>query len=430
MSNQPEIFDASAARPIPTTARPAVVVCLEEDVYSPVSYLRIVRHLQDLTSGYRISIHVLPGGLAEALALIPQAALLIMARSRHVSSAQAARKAAECQVPILYDVDDYVWAFPDYSKVDRHNTLHTDEIIALAACVTTPSEPLARLIREKNPGKQVRHIANPGNVCNDSATTFTTGVMANSDFFRMPEMKSDFFRALRDAAREAGRPLLLYYFSNDPPEHFTDDPHLRVVWMGFRSYSSYKQMLEYLRPEFGFVLLRDEIFSRHKSVVKFAEYGFAGAIGIYSRVEPYLGFIQDGHSGLLADNTYAGWKEATGRALRLPPDSRRRMQTHIIRLVKQQFDYSLIHDQFRAVLEELTDGKPVSTSGLENIPEYHPFTFRNAYDYAAWVMHSEQPRLEQALAAARTPWWRRWQPRMSQRLAQGMAAFRRKRRSQ
>jgi hypothetical protein len=381
-------------------ARQSLVACLEEDVFSPVSYLRVVCHLQDLTATYRISIFILPGQLQEALCSIPGAALMIMARNRHESSWQAACKAAECRVPILCDVDDYVWEFPDYSKVERHERIYTDEILALASCITTPSENLGRIIRDKHPGKDIRCVPNAGNVWSSSGTAFTPCIMANSDFFRMPEMKHDFFRALREAAREAGKPLLLYYFSNDPPEHFSDDPHLRVVWMGFRSYSSYKQLLEHTHPELGFVLLREEEFSRHKSVVKFAEYGFAGTIGIYSRVEPYAGFIEDGSNGFLADNTYEGWKTTVLRVLRLDSGSKGLIRAQINRTVKEMFDYEPIHNQFRDLLAEYAkEGSPVSVVP-ENIPERKAFSFREAYAYAAWVMHTERPRLESELARA------------------------------
>ncbi|NLG34101.1 MAG: hypothetical protein GX548_01970 [Lentisphaerae bacterium] len=388
-------------------SRPTIVVCLEEEVYSPVSYLRLIHHLQDGPANASVSVFVLPRQLPEALERIPSAALLLMARNRHESSLLAARRAAECSVPILCDIDDYVWEFPDYSKVDRHPRIYTDEILALAAAVSTPSEDLARLVRERHPGKEIRLLPNPGNVWCDAAPAFVSGVMANSDFFRMPEMKADFFRALRDAAREAGTPLLLYYFSNDPPEHFTDDPHLRVAWMGFRSYSSYRQLLDHLRPALGFVLLRQEEFSRHKSVVKFAEFGFSGILGLYSRVEPYAGFIEDGANGFLADNSYDGWKTAALRALRLAPDARQRLLDRIARDVRDQFDYPPIHAEFDAfVSAHLRPGAPPD-SRPGNLPPRQPFTFREAYAYPAWVMHAERPRLERELADARQPLLRR-----------------------
>jgi hypothetical protein len=389
--------------------RKTIVVCLEEEVYSPVSYLRVIRHLQDLHGDYRVSVFVLPRQLPEALECIPSAALLLMARNRHESSFLAARKAAECSVPILCDIDDYVWEFPDYSKVERHPRIYTDEILALAAAVSTPSEDLARLVRDKHPGKDVRILPNPGNVWSDAAPAFTSGVMANSDFFRMPEMKADFFRALRDAAQEARRPLLLHYFSNDPPEPFSDDPHLRILWMGFRSYSSYKQLLHHLRPAFGFVLLRDERFSRHKSVVKFAEFAFAGAIGLYSRVEPYLGFVEDGRNGFLADNTYESWRQTTLRALRLPPHDLRAMQQCVAAEANEKFDFRRIHADFRQMLDQYAAPAPSPADApfAPNLPPLGDFQFREAYAYAAWVMHAERHRLERALADATQPFLRR-----------------------
>ncbi len=141
--------------------RKTLAVCLEEEVYSPVSYIRLVRHLQDLKPDYRISLFVLPRQLPEALEQIPRTSLLLMARNRHESSFLAARKAAECAIPILCDVDDYVWEYPDYSKIERHPKIYVDEILALAACVATPSEDLANLVRQKHPGSPTPETSGP-----------------------------------------------------------------------------------------------------------------------------------------------------------------------------------------------------------------------------------------------------------------------------
>jgi hypothetical protein len=386
-----------------------ILVCIEEEVYSPVSYIRLVRHLQETGPAYQTAIYVLPAQEREAIDQLPGASLLLMARNRHESSHRLALLAAERRIPIACDVDDYVWEFPDYSKVARHERIYTDEVLALAACISTPSRHLADLILQKHPGKDVRCLPNPGNVGAPPDAPFVPCVMANSDFFRMPEMKADFFRALRDAAQEARRPLLLHYFSNDPPEPFSDDPHLRILWMGFRSYSSYKQLLHHLRPAFGFVLLRDERFSRHKSVVKFAEFAFAGAIGLYSRVEPYLGFVEDGRNGFLADNTYESWRQTTLRALRMPPDDLRAMQQRVAVEANEKFDFQRIHADFRQMLDQYAAPAPSPADApfAPNLPALGDFKFREAYAYAAWVMHAERHRLERALADATQPFLRR-----------------------
>ena len=397
-ATDPQAPGAGAPQP------PLLVVCLEEEVRSPVSHIRLVHHLQDLKPAYRVAAYVMPRERAEALEAIPHASLLVMARNRHLSSLEAARRADACGVPLLCDIDDYVWEFPDYSKVVRHATVHTDEILRLAACVTTPSETLAALVRERHPGKEVRILPNAGDIWSGTGTRFTPCVMANSDFFRMPEMKADFFRAVRDAAEAAESPVLLYYFSNDPPEPFSDDPWLRILWMGFRSYSSYKELLDAFRPAFGFVLLRDEPFSRFKSVVKFAEYGAAGTIGLFSRVPPYDGFIEEGVNGFLVGNTYADWREAILRALRLDPAACARLRERIAADVARQFAYGPLHARFRDLADSLrrpASGGPDRVP--DNLPARQPFAFREAYAYASWVLHAERPRLERELALARRP---------------------------
>jgi hypothetical protein len=376
-----------------------ILVCLEEETYSPVSYIRLIAHLEQLAHRYAGRVVILPREREVALEKLPGASLMIMARNRTEASYDVAQRAAELKVPILYDLDDYVWKYPDYSKVARYREIFTDEIIGLNACLTTPSENLRKEILHHYPKKDVRIIANPGNVWSGSGRKFVPCVMANSDFFRIPEMKEQFFRALRDAAQACDQAILLYYLSNDPPEFYTDDPHLRVVWVGFRSYSSYKQLLDHLKPELAFVLLREETFSQFKSVVKFAEYGCAGTLGIYSKVEPYRDFIRDGENGFLAENTYEDWKRAVTRALSVSSVEKDHIMQRIDEHIREHFDFATLHPRFVDIITAMArpDAPSSSYAGSDVLPARGEFTFREAYGYTCWKLYHD-PESSPAIA--------------------------------
>jgi hypothetical protein len=54
-------------------------------------------------------------------------------------------------------------------------------------------------------------------------------------------------------------------------------------------------------------------FNECKSPIKFLNYTAMGTVGIYSKVEPYMGVIEDGIDGFLVDNNYQDWKSVVER---------------------------------------------------------------------------------------------------------------------
>jgi hypothetical protein len=379
-----------------------LLICLEEETYCPVSYIRIVAHLEDHKDRYCGSIAIMPRDLQKALERLPDVSLVIMARNRMQESLHVAQRAAELGIPILYDIDDHVWRYPDYSKLADVERVHTDDIIALASEISTPSDPLKQEISGRHPDRRVTIVPNAGNIWSGAAPAFVPTVIANSDFFRLPEMRRDFFQALRDAAASANQPILLYYLSNDPPDTFTDDPYLRILWLGFRSYSSYKQLIDYIRPVWAFVPLRDETFSRYKSVIKFAEYAFSETLGIYSDVPPYQGYIEDGVNGLLAANTYAAWRDTVLRALQMDKEERLSMLLRATDQARSEFDHGRIQAEFVKLLDHHKKPGSSPTPFENEIPDHAPFVFREAYAYIDWKAHHESAALQRENQDLRT----------------------------
>ena len=56
--------------------------------------------------------------------------------------------------------------------------------------------------------------------------------------------------------------------------------------------------------------LRDTIFTRAKSDIKYLDYAAIGAPGIFSDISVYTPTIRHGENGLLAENTPAAWENA------------------------------------------------------------------------------------------------------------------------
>jgi hypothetical protein len=284
-------------------------------------------------------------------------------------------------MPVVYDIDDYLWRLPEYLAA-RDLANGVDRVLQYASLVTTPSERLANFVKEKFPGLPVVIVPNAGDIFAEPVQLRSvTAVLANSDFFRLPEIKKEFFESLRDGALAANTKLYLYYLSNDPPEHCSDDPHLQVIWCGVRSYSSYRSLLASIAPQIAFVPLADDHFSRYKSVIKFAEFGFHGAAAIYSRVEPYKSFVRDAQDGWLTNNTPRAWRDTVARVLSLSHVELESVRKRAAARCRNEFDGDAVRADFFAALQ---------SSGLRAVPDARPtqpppaqgeFIFREAYDY-------------------------------------------------
>ncbi len=329
------------------------VIAVEEMIYCPVTYVRLISHLRAVPGDMDFRVYEVRQNLDEALAALEYASGLILARSVSLQSFYLVKAARKLGLPIVYDIDDYLWLLPDYLGSGKAGGV-IDEIISLCDVLTTPQIKLKDYILKKHPHLRVHVIPNAGNILvSDTPPAYVTGILANSDVFRLPKIKADFFKALRDAAHDIGKVLILYYFSNDVPEHHTDDQYLKVIWGGIRSFSSYKELLTILKPDFGFVPLAGDHFSQYKSVIKFAELSAVGSVGIYSRVEPYISFVRENVDGFFAENSYLGWYEATKKALSSNQTEYKIVQQNAMSRAKCDFDKTAIASQFYKVLQSL-----------------------------------------------------------------------------
>ncbi len=362
-----------------------VIVLVEEEVYCPVTYVRLVNHLQHAPAGWTSEIYVLPREKDAARERLRCASLVLMARCVSPEALELASYASDASIPIIYDIDDYLWRLPSYLD-SRDSQLEIDKIIKCADLVTTPSSKLRTFIEDRIPGVTVTEIPNAGDLpMPRSPDREITAVMANSDFFRLAGAKQALFEAMRDAARSAECRVWLYYLSNDPPEYCTDDPNLQIVWCGVRAYTSYKALIQRVQPDLAIVPLPDDHFSCFKSVIKFAEFGAQGAAGIFSDVEPYRGYVRHGEDGWLSGNSPEEWRRSFQLVFSMSPDELRVVKARAKARTEAEFSAPQVRDAFFSALGKVGGRKAPVIPGGASLPEPRSFTFREAYDYIVGV---------------------------------------------
>lgn len=89
-----------------------------------------------------------------------------------------------------------------------------------------------------------------------------------------------------------------------------------MPWPAYRAYTAAT------RRDIGLAPLRPSAFNAARGAVKFMDYARMGAVGLYSAVPPYAGFVRDNTDGLLLPDEPAAWVEAL---VALACDTPRRM---------------------------------------------------------------------------------------------------------
>ncbi len=77
-----------------------------------------------------------------------------------------------------------------------------------------------------------------------------------------------------------------------------------MTWPAYHAYTGAT------RRDIGLAPLRPGAFNAARGAVKFLDYARMGAVGLYSDVPPYAGFVRDGIDGLLLPDDPARWADA------------------------------------------------------------------------------------------------------------------------
>jgi hypothetical protein len=77
-----------------------------------------------------------------------------------------------------------------------------------------------------------------------------------------------------------------------------------MTWPAYQAYTGAT------RRDIGLAPLRPGAFNAARGAVKFLDYARMGAVGLYSDVPPYAGFVRDGIDGLLLPDDPASWADA------------------------------------------------------------------------------------------------------------------------
>ena len=213
--------------------------------------------------------------------------------------------------PVVYEIDDLLLEMPvDHStRRDYHGYLLAMLQAIVEADVVTASCPaLADYLRMFNPNTRVLP-----NYLDDQTWKFRTPGENQLDNFPVvigymggETHQADLgyvSPALQNILQRFEGKVKLRFFGGKPPELLLDSPF--VEWIAFNRdhYAEFSQFFMQQVCDIFIAPLRDNLFNRCKSVIKYLECSVHGSPGIYSHIPAYESIVEPGVNGLIAATT-------------------------------------------------------------------------------------------------------------------------------
>lgn len=221
---------------------------------------------------------------------------------------------------IIYDIDDWIFSFPDYSGGTQLNG-KLDlilEIIELADIVTVANKRIKQRVipYAKKPvlipnGIWVeKHIRQKQNLKPELSRPRI--VFTNADLLKLQHGKDTVLTALQIFFLKHPEYILDFY--GDPFPEMNSLPFLHFTKR--IPYAQYMRSLIYGKYQFAITPLGGQedvnstLFNQCKNPFKYLNYGCAQIPGIYSDTDIYRDVIENQSTGVLTENSLDGWLDA------------------------------------------------------------------------------------------------------------------------
>lgn len=238
-----------------------------------------------------------------------------------LAQAQAQRK------PVILDLDDLLLELPENHPDRGQQYLESTFLPVLRAileadAVTASTQPLCEYLARLNP----RTWLLP-NYLNDTLWRLRPprppdthqgpviiGYMGGAS--HLPDLES-VLPALEAVLQKYGPGVRLCFWGLQPPPALAGRPNVECIPLNLVNYADFAATFQEQACDIFIAPLVDQLFNRCKSAIKFLEYSALGVPGVYSRISPYAGIIEQGVNGFLASTTDE-WKDSLAQLIENP----------------------------------------------------------------------------------------------------------------
>jgi glycosyltransferase involved in cell wall biosynthesis len=337
-------------------------------------------HVLSVKAHFDTTVDIMIGNYAELLAadfaftFVPQSQvdeatircvdILLLYRAIDQHAEQLAEFARQHGKPVIYLMDDDLTTIHEISEEFCYLAPGTPCYLALqslirgADLVITYSAAMRESVEELNP----RNIVLGTNIRRERLAAAASRLSHHVETDRGPVMigfaggaarREEFavlWQAIVEVSRQLGTNVEFEFWGFTPDGLDQLESPYRCKPFTF----SYDEYLDRLTSR-GFDVMITPLFGgkrakRAKCPIKFLEFTAAGAVGVYSDVEPYRAVI-DGVTGIKCENTVKAWTAALLRAASLPYSERKGMVARAIECVDREFTTEVQAPKLAAALE-------------------------------------------------------------------------------
>ena len=272
------------------------------------------------------------------------------------SSLEVARMIVSLKIKIIYDLDDNIFEFPNYSSGNSTNNLIILEILKISSKIITSNLPLERLIWKHLKKKTIiiEHGINvekytPKNQRIES--THPKIVFTNADNLKFNNFKGEFLLALNKIQEEF--PDLEINIYSDKKGILGKE--LKYIDLGSRPYSDHKY--ELAKSDFWFAIVplaageEPELNNFHncKSPIKYLDYGMSSIPTIFSNAYIYQGVVKHLETGILTINSHSSWLYWIRRLI-LDKELRKKLAKNSYLDIKENYSIEKMSDMILNVI--------------------------------------------------------------------------------
>ena len=348
----------------PAMAVPELVIVSDEPIEAAGSRLRWIWPLERCGLGFERDFHWLCTS-DETLSPVETSRCLAGARTvivfRPLSSASVRRAVVKCvargEARLWVDSDDlFLGRFSDSSpraQAWRSVEGGFHELLTRADVITASTAELQRHLHARG-FKAALLETQPSihQLAPETATTHDDRKFVIG-FFGTPSHLIDLGNVLPALETVLERYThAWFYWWGCRPGDLAYHPRVRQGGPAVKDYEAHLSRLHHFGFDAAVVPLLDSPYARAKSPVKFFEYALAGVPAVYSSLPPYVDAVQDGRTGLLADDSTAAWVHALETLLN-DDQLRERIAGEARREVRARLDNENIHATFKQILTSL-----------------------------------------------------------------------------
>jgi processive 1,2-diacylglycerol beta-glucosyltransferase len=246
--------------------------------------------------------------------------------------------------PVIYEIDDLLLELPD-EHPDRSIGYYTPGLFSMlraiieADLVTTTTPALRAYLEPFNPNIIVlpncldegiwtmsRQAAKPGD------TPVVIGYMGSDT--HAPDLETITPVLQRILARYGDR-ICLRFWGGEPPAGMREQRQVEWIKIEATTYVEFARFFQQQECDIFIAPLKDSLFNRCKSAIKYLEYSALGVPGVYSRITPYEVIVDHADNGFLA-STELEWEECLVRLIESLP-LRQHMGQHALATVQNHW---------------------------------------------------------------------------------------------